>query len=234
MKIRTTMARIMVAALTAAGSGLAAQETDLRPAVAVMPFTDGGSIGEEPQNLTALTVGLQQMLLTELSQSSDLRIVERSILREVLQEQDLASSGRADAQTAARVGRIVGARYMITGVFVDLSGTFRMDARVIDAETTEILKAERIMDDRDQMFDMLVRLAGAIIEDIDLPELPREVRNERQEIPMTPEAIVLYSNAQLYLDQGDRERAIELYQRFTERFPEYVEAGEELRQLTSG
>ena len=214
-------------------AGVAAQD-DTRPGIAVFPFTNGGSYGADREDLEALTVGLQQMLLTELGQYGSLRIVERSMLRDLMAEQDLGTTGRVDAQTAARVGRIVGARYAITGVFVDLNGDFRMDGRVIDVETTEILRTEQVRDNRANLYSMLVDIAAQITDGLDLPPLPAQVREARAERKIPDRAITLYSRAQTYEDYGRKDQAMELYRQIAQEFPEMTEAEQRLEQLRAG
>jgi hypothetical protein len=46
-----------------------------------------------------------------------------------------------------------------------------------------------------------------------------------------PEAITLYSRAQVYEDGGQKDRAIELYRRISQDFPQMTEAKEALQQL---
>lgn len=207
---------------------------DRRPGVAVFPFTNGGSYGEESEDLEALTVGLQQMLLTELDQNEELRIVERARLRQILEEQELAESGRVDASTAAEIGKLVGARYMVTGVFLDLYGNFRMDARIIDVETGEVIQTESVEGQKEQLYDLLVDLSSEIARGADLPPLPTEVARERKEREIPPEAVTIYSQAQVYQDRGREEQAIELYRQLVERFPDLTQAKEALDQLQSG
>jgi TolB-like protein len=174
------------------------------------------------------------MLLTELGQYGSLRIVERSMLRDLMAEQDLGTTGRVDAQTAARVGRIVGARYAITGVFVDLNGDFRMDGRVIDVETTEILRTEQVRDNRANLYSMLVDIAAQITDGLDLPPLPAQVREARAERKIPDRAITLYSRAQTYEDYGRKDQAMELYRQIAQEFPEMTEAEQRLEQLRAG
>jgi TolB-like protein len=214
-------------------AGVSGQD-DTRPGIAVFPFTNGGSYGADREDLEALTVGLQQMLLTELGQYGSLRIVERSMLRDLMAEQDLGTTGRVDAQTAARVGRIVGARYAITGVFVDLNGDFRMDGRVIDVETTEILRTEQVRDNRANLYSMLVDIAAQITDGLDLPPLPAQVREARAERRIPDRAITLYSRAQAYEDYGRKDQAMELYRQIAQEFPEMTEAEQRLEQLRAG
>lgn len=212
---------------------LAAQNTDRRPGFAVFPFAYGGSFGASGEDLSALTVGLQQMFLTELSQNTSLRIIERGVLREILEEQNLGTSGRVDPTTAARIGRIVGARYALTGGFVDNNGEMRLDARIVDVETTEVLKGEQVRGRRDDLYDLLIDLASRVTADVNLPALPENVREARKNREIPAEAITLYARAQVYLDAGRKDRAIELYRQLTDKFPAMTEAQEELRQLTS-
>jgi len=204
---------------------------DERPGVAVLPFENGGSYGPDSQDMEALTVGIQQMLLSELAQNSQLRVVERGQLRALMEEQDLGASGRVEPGTAAELGRLVGARYMILGVFIDLFSDFRMDARIVDVETGEILNSQTVRNDRARLYDLLVELAAKVTEGADLPPLAREIREAREDREVPAEAVILYSRAQTYEDFGDRDRAVEVYRRIVQEFPQMTEAQEALRQL---
>lgn len=225
---------VLAFSLIALAPALLFGQADTRPGIAVFPFANGGSFGADREDLEALSIGIQQMLLTELSQNTALRVVERSVLRQLLEEQSLATSGQVDAGTAARVGKVVGARYVVTGVFIDLSGNFRMDGRIIDVETSEILKTAQVRDRRDNLYQLLFDLAAKITEDVKLPALPAAIREERREREIPAEAATLYSRALVYQDAGRTERAVELYRQIADRFPAMTEAREALRQLTSG
>src|SRR3970282_2757481 len=90
-------------------AGLAApvaQGQDSRPGIAVFPFDNGGSYGQDKENFDALQVGLQQMLITEFAQNPQLRIVERGRIRDLLAGADLGAGGRVDRNTAGTVGQI--------------------------------------------------------------------------------------------------------------------------------
>lgn len=214
--------------------GASGQDTDTRPGVAVWKFDNGGSYGQDAEDFEALRVGLQQMLLTELSQSSDLRIVERSNLNQIIEEQDLGATDRVDPSTAASVGRLVGARYMVLGSFTDWYGQMRLDARIVDVETSEILNAVSVSDKRDQMYEMVVALAGKVMGAADLPPLDPQVVESRTSRDIPPEAWTLYSHALVQQDFGLHEEAKELLRRITREFPAMTEAEEALRQYEGG
>jgi curli biogenesis system outer membrane secretion channel CsgG len=58
---------------------------------------------------------LSSMLTNELASTEKFRVVERSKLEHVLSEQDLGSSGRVAKGTAAKVGKLTGAQYLVMG-----------------------------------------------------------------------------------------------------------------------
>jgi TolB-like protein len=206
---------------------------DTRPGIAVLPFERGISIGVDRAELDALSVGVQQILITELAQNPALRVVDRSVVRDLMAEQDLGATGRVDAETAARIGRMVGARYVVTGGFNDADGNFRLDGRIVDVETTEVLKADQVTDRRSNLYAIIMSLGERLSQGVELPALPREVRSERQSRGATipREAVVLYSQAQFFADRGQTDRARELYRRITTEFPQMTEAQEALRQI---
>lgn len=230
MRWKSALAIALAAGIVAPGTGLA---QDTRPGIAVITFDDGGSYGQEAEDFAALQVGLQQMLITEFAFNGALRVVDRGRINELLSEQDLGASGRVDANTAARIGQIVGAKFTVMGGFVDFYGDMRIDARIVDTETSEIVRVERVRDDREKMFTMVVDLADGITKGLNLPPLSGAQLEERQQRSerIDQEAVRLYTRALLYADRGNTERAIELFNQVTRDFPEYTEAHEALRQI---
>ena len=218
-------------AVPASGPAVRPRAQD-RPGIAVFPFTNGGSFGREREDLAALEVGIQGLLLTELQQNPALRIVERGVLRQMLEEQDLATAGRVDASTAARVGRMVGARYAITGTFMDLNGNFRLDGRIIDVETGEILRAVRIENQRrENLYRLLVDMAGQIVSGVQLAPLAVEEQRSRRSRDVPDDAVLMLALAMDAEENGRSEQAVELYRQVVQRFPDYTEARDALRQI---
>jgi len=220
-------------AAVAAPPQLQAQD-DTRPGIAVFEFEAAGSVGEDGMDMENLGIGLQAMLLNELRQNGSLRIVERRELNRVLQEIELGGSGAVDQGTAAQAGKLVGARYMVFGSITDLFGEVVLTARVVNVETGELVRSSQQRDEREALYDVLVRTAVQITEDLDLPALESDVREARQERDVPPGAVILLSNAEAARDEGRDDRAIELYQRLTREFPEYTDAQMALDQLLEG
>ncbi len=110
--------RVVAVCAAVAGlvGGLAGQARgqDTRPGIAVFPFVNSGSFGQDKENFDALERGLAAMLISELSANPQARLVDREQVQRLIEEQNLGASGRVDAQTAARIGKLVGAKYVIT------------------------------------------------------------------------------------------------------------------------
>jgi curli biogenesis system outer membrane secretion channel CsgG len=129
-----------------------------KPAIGVSSFTNEtsaawwyGGVGDD----------LADMLTNELAAMNKFKVVERSKLGPVLEEQDLAASGRVSKSTGAKIGKLTGAEYLIMAQLsafeTDVKGTgggvsFRgisvggkkedaymaVDLRVINTTTGEI------------------------------------------------------------------------------------------------
>ncbi|MBL8988892.1 MAG: hypothetical protein JNJ80_21635 [Gemmatimonadetes bacterium] len=227
------MRRLTLLSLLTALAGTATAQ-DTRPGMAVLPFENGGSYGKDKEDFDALRRGIAGMLVGELGQNPAVRLVERDQVQKLLDEQGLAAADRVDAQTAAKIGKLVGARYMIAGTFIDLYGDFRVDARIVDVETSEIIKVVRSdpkLSDRKQMFRIIQSVAERIMEGTKLPPLPAAKAQAARARNVPTDALALYSRALLYQDKGDKKRAIEFYSAAIKAFPEYAEAQEGLKRL---
>ena len=225
-RIWSPVLALAIAALPAAGQA----PQDTRPGIAVLPFDNGGSYGQDRENFDALQRGIAGMLISELAANPAARVVEREQVQRVLDEQNLGTSGRVDPQTAARVGKLVGARYMVMGTFIDFYGDFRVDVRLVSVETSEVVKTESERAQRDHLFDIIRSVATKLMRGANLPALPREVSEERQGRQVPTEALTYYSRAILYQDRGQKDRVIEMYNRALAVFPEYTEAKEGLQR----
>ena len=221
-----------VMALCAVAAPLAGQDT--RPGIAVLPFENGGSYGQDKENFEALQKGIPAMLISELSNNPAARLVDRDQIQRILSEQDLGKEGRVDAATAAKIGKLVGARYMIMGTFTDFYGKFRVDARIVNVETSEILKVvtnDSKMQKREELFRIIQSVAEKLMAETKLPALPAEIGKAVKARDVPTDALTYYSRALLYQDRGDTAKATEYYNKAIQAFPDYAEAKEGLKKI---
>ena len=228
MRSRSLLALLMLAVAVPA---LAQRAGDTRPGLAVFPFHNGGSYGQDKENFDALEVGIAGMLISELSANPAARIVDRETLQRLIDEQNLGAQGRVTPETAAKIGKLVGARYVLVGNFIDFYGDFRVDVRLINVETSEIIKTENERMQRDHLFDLIKSVAVKVMRDANLPALPRQTSEQRQGRQVPTEALTYYSRAILYQNRGDTGKAVEMYTKALDVFPGYTEAEEGLQRV---
>jgi curli biogenesis system outer membrane secretion channel CsgG len=124
------------------------------PKVAVMDFDNQSQHGG-----WRLGRGAADILTTALVKQTDYDVFERDRLNSVIEEQNLGSSGRVDPATAAKIGKIIGVQYIITGAVTEYGESktggggggvhvgkkgyaATVDVRIIDVNTSRILFAD--------------------------------------------------------------------------------------------
>ncbi|MDO9508445.1 MAG: CsgG/HfaB family protein [Thermovirgaceae bacterium] len=84
-------------------------------------FFLGGAVAEQVRN--------------RLTEESGWIVVEKGQIAAVAAEQRLNLSGLVDDDTAVKVGKYVGARYVIVGSVNGMGDTYTLSARLVDVET---------------------------------------------------------------------------------------------------
>ena len=92
-----------------------------------------------PRELQVLGKGIPDALITELGRNRTVRIVEREFLEQILGELKLQSSSYIDETSKAQVGRLLGARIVISGKVSFAGDNLLVRARIVSAENAELL-----------------------------------------------------------------------------------------------
>ena len=225
-------------ALILLATPLVAQE-DTRPTVAVLPFVNS-AIGAANAELAPLSKGIADLLITDLGMNPGIRVVERENIQQLLDEQRLAQDGRVDDATAARIGKLLGAKHMVTGSFItDRSGQMVLTLKAIDSETGRIAWTHRDQGKTDDFLTLVAKVAGAANTGLKLPALTSQAKAaaaartaDQRKIPF--QAVMLYSRALSAQDAGQKEEAIQLFTQTIERFPDFEDARKARAKLTGG
>lgn len=103
---------------------------------------------------------VSEWLITTIVKTGRFDVVERRLLEKILHEQKMGSSALIDQQSAAKLGRILGVRTIVTGTVTKLSGYLEVNARVISVETGSIITAEKVKASSAVKLDFLVSEIG--------------------------------------------------------------------------
>jgi TolB-like protein len=232
-----SIARATAALAVVAAPMLAQQDT--RPTLAVLPFTNS-AIGAANAELAPLSKGVADLLLMDLAQNTGIRVLERENIQRILDEQNLARDGRVDDATAARVGRLLGAKHMLTGSFVtDSRGQMRLAVRTIDSETGQVVWTHTESGKTEEFLDIVSKAGRAANTGLKLPALTPQARQtseakaeKQKKVPF--QAVMLYSRAIAAQDAGNKTEAIELFNQTISRFPDFEDAKKAKAKLEGG
>lgn len=146
-----------------------AAEAQAKTVIAVLPF-DNNSIGKDRADFDGIGKGMADMLITDMAQNGNITVVDRDRIQALLTEQNLVKSGAIDPQTAIRLGKMIGAQYMITGGFMsDGRGTYVLTARAISVTTSQIMNPVRITSKGDDVLGLMSQLSTRLNTDMKLP-----------------------------------------------------------------
>jgi TolB-like protein len=159
------------------------------------------SVGVGPLRVTAtdtslapLGYGLADLIITDLSRSQQLVVVDRIRLDALLRELRLASTGRVDSATAPRVGRLVGARRIVIGEVMELpGGQLRLGSRVAETQTGAISAVASATGRIDAIFDLEKRLVFELFDGLQVTLTPRERAEVEQRPTRNIAALLAYS-----------------------------------------
>jgi TolB-like protein len=165
------MKRFVRAALALALVAPAILAAQAKPVVAVLYF-ENNSIGKDRADYDGVGKGMAEFLIHELLQNPNVRVVERERIQALLVEQNLTKAGSIDPQTAIRLGKIVGAQYMVYGTFMsDGRGNFALTGRTTNVETSVIGNPTRVNSKGDDVMGMIAQLTAKMSAEMKLPAL---------------------------------------------------------------
>ena len=130
----------------------------------------------------AMGRGLAAMMITDLSTSNDLKVVEREHMQDVLSEQQMQHSAMFDSTTAVKAGKLLGAQYITAGSLAAADPKLRIDMRVINVETGQIVQAAQVTGPKDKIFDMEQQLADKVLKGMNVtlsPDAEAKLRKQQ-------------------------------------------------------
>ena len=234
---RASLAAVAIAAAVAAP--VAAAAPGQRATVAILYFDYQGS----SESLWVLQKGLAQMLISDLAGLDGWQIVERDRLEALLAEYDLGRQGKLDPATAARVGKLLGARYMVLGGYFDVMEALRVDARLVEVETGRVLGStgatssagdflgveQKISHDLERL--LVERTAEARASQPVPGAAPRRAPRLKSPARLKTKTAVAYSKGLALLDKGDRAGARAQMQQVVKEQPDFLLASADLDRL---
>ena len=198
--------------------------------IAVMPFRYTGA----DTTLRPLERGLAAIVVTDLSRVRRLRLVERERLQVLLDEIQLAASGRVDPASGARSGRLIGAGQVVQGQFAEApAATFRMDAAVVRASDAQVAATGSGSDQLRALFDIEKQVVLQLLDRMGITLTPAERAAISERPTRDIQAFLLYSRGLEAQDRGDYRTASQSFQAAAQHDPGFGAAQQQAQQSQS-
>jgi len=216
-----------------------------RLVIAAMPF----ALASPDDRHAPLAEAIGDMLMAHLSEAEGVVFVERKALDKVLAEHELTALLKLAGQ--ARIGRLLGARYVLTGSVTALGDRLQITAHLLEVATTRVARSAKVAATGEQLVAPIHTLARELTRDLHLklPEL-REDQIDRapkanlhlmrglgyhfakmpdhaiaqfmKTLAIDPKhARARYWNARTYFDQGEHAHAKIELERFLKDFRDH-------------
>lgn len=179
----------------------------------------------------ALSKGIADMLITDLSKVKGVTIVEREKLEKLIQEIKLGQSKYFDQSTAQKLGKGLGAQNILTGSFYVLDNVIRLDARLIDVQTGGVIFAEQVSGNKNNFFALHQQLANLLAKNINVPYSPDLSGLYKAGEEVTLKEVVNYSNALELQDVGMSGDAKQLLEKTIKENPKFHFAKNKLEDI---
>jgi TolB-like protein len=184
------------------------------------------------KDLTPLEKGMTLMLLTDLSLVPEIQLVERVKLQALAEELKLGSSGLVDQQTAPRIGKLVGARTIVGGDFLNTAQKgFDTRSRLLDVETANIKGQFSVSGDLEDILKTEKELVTGIVDKLQISLKPEVAAAIRKPCSVNLKALDAMFRGVDASDRGDYKQAGDLYEEALIADPEVCVAAVALQEL---
>ncbi|MEO6066585.1 MAG: tetratricopeptide repeat protein [Gemmatimonadota bacterium] len=190
--------------------------------IAVFPFRYVGT----NEDLRPLERGIAQLIVADLGKVGSLKLLEREQVQALVDEMQLASSGRVDPATGARSGRILRAQNVVQGSIQEPAPeTIQLDASAINSVSSSVSATGSAGGTMQQLLDAQKQVVYQLIDRLGIALTPAE-RTSLEERPTKDlQAFLLYSRGLAAEDAGDFAAAANLFNQAAQRDPSFRDAG---------
>lgn len=165
--------------------------------------------------------GFADLTINRLSNSINLKVVERERIQWILDEIKLQDQHNMEG--AVRMGKQLGVQTVLMGSFIIVKNEIWLGARLVKVETSEILFTDEIKGKLDDFFDLIDNLSNKIAAKIEVELKKQDVGEVVPEAPSL-DAVMAYSIGLSFLEKEDYKNAYAKFQEALKFDPNYEKA----------
>jgi DNA-binding winged helix-turn-helix (wHTH) protein/tetratricopeptide (TPR) repeat protein len=203
-----------------ASPGLSA--VPIRKSIAVLGFHNASGRPEDDWLGTAIS----EMLRTELAEGEELRLVSGEDVANLHLSAPWPKTDTLDPETTDRIGTALNSNLLVLGSYTVIGGPdnprLRVDARLQDAKTGEILSEVAETGGSQDLFLIISRVGAALRDRLGVPALAEtDEAGVRASVPLDQDAARFYALGLAKLRDSDAMAAKDLLQQATEAAPKF-------------
>jgi tetratricopeptide (TPR) repeat protein len=189
----------------------------VRPAVAVLGFRNLSG----QTDTQWLSTALSEMLTTELGAGERLRTVPGENVNRMKTELALADADSYATETLARIRQNLGADIVVSGSYVTVDSTLRVDIRLQDSREGQAMSVVSETGPSSQLLDIVSRAGGRLRERLGVDAVPAAMASVRASQPGSSDAARLYAEGLIRLRRFDALGARTLFDEAIKADPTY-------------
>ncbi len=178
-----------------------------------------------------LRKGIPLMLITDLSTIKELEVVERVRFQALAEEMNLGASGLVESGTEPRVGKLLGARWIVGGDLTGSETALKADARVLDVPKDAIVGQPSASGDVTDLFNIEKTLLFGLLKELKIEVTPEQEKTLRKPCSTKKSALFSLFRAVDESDRGNYAKADENYQKALKEDPGICIATEGIAEL---
>lgn len=180
--------------------------------------------GPNAAELAPLERGLAELVITDLSKSKQLTLVERDRMQALADEIQLGASGDVDASSAVRAGQLIQAGRLVNGSIVQGGTDLTLATSIVTVATADISEPSQVTGSRDKFFDLQKELVIRIFAQLGVTLTDEERTAIGQKQTDNFDAFLLYSRGLVAADAGNYTQATALFNQAASLDPSFLAA----------
>lgn len=170
------------------------------PTIAILYFDNTS----QEKELEPLKKGFADIIITDLSLIKEIKIVEREKLEEIIKELNLTETKFIDKENSLKIGKMLNAKYLLTGSYLNMFGQLRIDVKLINTETSEIVWTKGLEGELKNIFGLEKNIVSSFLQS---EIINVKTENKEENSTLKYEAIENYSKALEFYDKKDYKNA---------------------------
>lgn len=162
----------------------------------------------EDSEWNSLSKGLAEMMITDLSQIKQLKVLERVYVQKLIEEMHIGVSGLADENTVPRMGRLLKARNLINGAFTIKAGqNLTITSNLVDISSQSGSQSKEFEGALKNIFELEKNIVLEVVDQLGITLTPDEKSKINKIATRNFEAFRVYCKGLDEYDLGDYEAA---------------------------